>query len=226
MAAAASLADRTRLRMEQKYLHIVRPKSQVSGRECSSINTVGMHTVSTSKSATDRFMRNRLVELRKYFVLMTTSGTSKLPQTPQVNIMKHANVANMRMYNGNFMLSSVGWSCGLRAVAEWLLLIDSCDTGQTVPLFSLLFASPGRLVRASHRSCPLFCGSLRVASDDNGTGSISTATQPNGSVTCEARPINIRTAAVIVAAAAAAAIVADDDTGDCYMGANRNCCHS
>lgn len=75
------------------YLHIGSPSNHVSGLECSSMRTVGMHTISTNKSAIDRLMRNKLVEFLRYFVLITTSGTRRFPQTPTLNMSKQNSVA-------------------------------------------------------------------------------------------------------------------------------------
>lgn len=79
------------------YLHIGSPKSQVSGLEWSSMRTVGMQTISTNRSAIDRLMRNKLVEFLKYFVLITTNGTRRFPQTPTLNISRQNSVAIIRM---------------------------------------------------------------------------------------------------------------------------------
>lgn len=88
------------------YLHIGSPSNQVSGREWSSMKTVGMDTISSNRSAIDRLMRNKFVEFLKFFVLITTNGTRKFPLTPTVNIIRQATVAMTRVYSGKFMLCS------------------------------------------------------------------------------------------------------------------------
>lgn len=78
-------------------LHMVSPRVHTSGLEWSSMKTVGMHTMRTSRSATLKLIRNTLVELvHSSRVLHTTKGTSRLPVTPNSRMHTHDMVATVR----------------------------------------------------------------------------------------------------------------------------------
>lgn len=56
-------------------LHILSPRTHVSDRVLSSTRTVGVHIKSTSRSATDKFIKKILVEFLMSFVFKITIGT-------------------------------------------------------------------------------------------------------------------------------------------------------
>ena len=82
------------------YSHISCPSTHVSGLVLTSTSTVGVHTSSTIRSATLRFIRKMLVELRMSFVLRITMGTMMLPATPMAMITKQKIMEVIRMYPG------------------------------------------------------------------------------------------------------------------------------
>ena len=102
--------------MVYRYLHNVSPNGQTSGLECNSISTVGIHIISTNRSAMLRLIRKILVELRSSLVLKTTIGTRILPNVPSINMTIHIGVANIRIEAGNFVISSESCSWIILAV--------------------------------------------------------------------------------------------------------------
>lgn len=118
------------------YSHIDSPKTQVSGFECNSTKTVGMQTSNTSKSAMDKLIRNKLVELRKCLVLTTTIGTSMLPQTPTLNMTRQLSVARIRKLIGK----SIGTGDGLSfALVSFAMVSLKSKTFKIVALFKLVW---------------------------------------------------------------------------------------